>query len=111
MHGRLSDLELQAMRMSKLASDEDDAQRLKISHRFMHLSALSPTTRRSHAERSGNLYTAEEIRNWMSEDDNSVGCKCAFTQILVNGEGQPRTANLVERAVRAREIYLAGLAE
>jgi hypothetical protein len=92
--------------MAKLKSDEEDANRLGISHRFMHLSALSPSTRRSHAERSGNLYTAGEIRVWMAEGDNAVGCKCAFTQVLVDRDGHPLSPGLVQRVVLARKSYL-----
>jgi hypothetical protein len=103
----VNDSDLQKMRMSKLDADEEDCARLQISHRFMHMSALSPSTRESHAARSGELFTAEEIRDWMSRDGNSVGCKCSFSLVLLDELGNPRSPGLVQRLVSAREAFLA----
>ncbi len=111
MSKQVSDSALQKMRLIRLEMDEKDCQRLQISHRFMHMSALSPTTRDSHAERHGRLYTADEIRAWMEEDGNDIGCKCSFTLILVDECGNTQTPALIERIVAAREKFLAGRAQ
>lgn len=102
----MNDSDLHQMRLNGLAKDEADCNRLNILHRFMHMSALSPSTRTSHAERSGELFTAEEIRDWMNRDGNSVGCKCSFTLVLVDEFGKPRSPGLVQRLVSAREVFL-----
>jgi hypothetical protein len=107
----VDDQELLMVRMNRLDREEAEANRLGIDHRFMHMSALSPTTRRSHAERSGNLYTADEIREWVSEGENSVGCKCAFVQVLVDENGKLRAPNIAERLRVARDKYLANLGD
>jgi len=56
-------------------SDEAEAQ-YGIMTRQMHLSALSPTTRRKHALRHAHLYTTEKVRDWYSVDGNAINCKC-----------------------------------
>jgi hypothetical protein len=103
----MNDLDLHQMRLTGLEKDEADCNRLNILHRFMHMSALSPSSRTSHAQRSGELFTADEIRDWMSRDDNSIGCKCSFTLVLVDELGSPRSSGLVQRVVSAREEFLA----
>lgn len=98
---------LQRIRLEELARDEADCERLQTLHRFMHMSALSPSTRDSHAKRHGELFTADEIREWMSQDGNSIGCKCSFTAVLVDEFGNPHSAALVQRLVSARERFFA----
>jgi hypothetical protein len=99
--------DIYAMRLSKLAADEADCQRLQIPHRFMQMSALSPSTRDSHAARSGELFTADEVREWLAKDDNSVGCKCSFVLVLVDDAGNPRSPALVQKLILARDNFFA----
>lgn len=103
----MSDADIQAMRMSRLAADEADCQRLGIKHRFMHMSALSPSTRDSHAARSGELFTADEVRDWLAKDDNSTGCKCSFVLVLVDDAGNPGSPALIQRLITARDTFFA----
>jgi hypothetical protein len=93
--------------MRALDEDEADCYRIGVSHRFMHISALSPSTRTSHAERHGRLFTADEIKQWMAEDDNAVDCQCTFTLVLVDENGSPRMTSLLVRAAVARQKYFA----
>lgn len=101
------DSDIHAMKLSKLAADEADCQRLQIPHRFMHMSALSPSTRDSHAARSGELFTADEVRGWLAKDSNSVGCKCSFVLVMVDDAGNPRSPALVQKLISAREKFFA----
>ncbi|WP_426123944.1 hypothetical protein [Pseudomonas sp. PSPC2-3] len=103
----MTDSGIHAMRLSKLAADEADCQRLQIPHRFMQMSALSPSTRDSHATRSGELFTADEVRAWLAKDDNSVGCKCSFVLVLVDDSGNPLSPALVHKLISAREQFFA----
>jgi len=86
-------------RMHKVASAAAEPQRYKL----MHLSALSPTTRRSHAERHGKLYTAEEVIEFWNDPANRVGCKCTVISILVDSKGNPIVEKLVPRAMTTYE--------
>lgn len=103
----LTDAQVQQMRMRNLEEDEADCHRLGIMHRFMHISALSPTTRASHVARHGWLYTADDIRHWMAKDDNAIDCHCAFTLVLVDERGKPRNSSLLARADVARQKYFS----
>lgn len=101
------DSDIHAMRLNKLAADEADCQRLQIPHRFIQMSALSPSTRDSHAARSGELFTADDVREWMGKDDNSVGCKCSFALMPIDDAGNPRSPALVQKLISARDKFFA----
>lgn len=107
MAKRDSDALLHEMRIRKIEKDFADATRLGITHRFMHLSALSPQTRISHAERSGELFSIEDVREWWSRDGNSFKCRCTCVLVLVDEQGQLPDPVLVESVIAAREKYLA----
>lgn len=64
----------------------------------MHISALSPTTRKEHAARHGELYTTDQVREWKSEDGNSINCKCTSVAVMVDDEGVPLVPQIQERA-------------
>jgi hypothetical protein len=98
--------ELHAARMRRLDADEADCNRLAIKHKFMHLSALAPSTRSSHAARSGMLFTAEEIKEWVAKDNNGEDCRCTFSLIVVDEAGNPLSSNLIDRISAARDQFL-----
>lgn len=106
MNSQSSSSQLHISRMLGLDRDEEDCMRLGIEHRFVHISALSPATRTSHAERSGRLFTADEIRKWATEGSNSEDCRCSFFLILVDDSGQPFSSSLVGRLEAARDRFL-----
>lgn len=66
--------------------------------REMHLSALSPTTRATHAARHAKLFTTEQMRNWYSVDANSINCKCGSTTVMVDDDGKPLVPGTQARA-------------
>lgn len=68
----------------------------------MHISALSPTTRASHAARHGKLYTIEQVRDWWSQDANAINCKCSTTSVMVDEDGKPVAPDIVARAMRTK---------
>lgn len=91
------------MRMNRIAADKSDADRLGIRYLHMHLSALSPTTRPTHATRHGQLYTEEEVQEWWASDENDVGCRCSTVMVLVDENGNPMTPSIIERARKTYE--------
>lgn len=101
----------QALRTARLDETQDASQRLKINVRVLHISALSPTTRVTHAARSGNLYTVEEERDWYAEDGNAINCKCSQSEAIVDDAGKPLSPGLIARLDRAREAWQAKNAE
>lgn len=101
----------QALRTARLDESQDAKQRLGILLKVMHLSALSPTTRATHAARSGNLYTVEEERDWYADDGNAINCKCSQTEVVVDKQGQPLSKGLIDRVTKARDAWEAKNAE
>lgn len=91
-----------ALRRAKWDEAEDAERDYGLQTRELHLSALSPTTRRTHAARHGKLYTREEVQDWWSRDANSINCKCTTVSLMVDDDGQPIVKSTVERARQAK---------
>lgn len=87
-----------ALRRAKWDEEAEAKADLGLKTKLMHFSALSPTTRRSHAVRHGRLYTDEQVREWYSQDGNGINCKCSQTAVLVDDDGKPLNPAVVERA-------------
>jgi len=85
-----------AMRRKRIADELAAAERYGHHLLLMHCSALSPTTRKSHADRHGNLYTPEEVLAWWSQGDNAVDCRCSVTCILVDRNGVIHSHAVIE---------------
>lgn len=94
-----------ALRRARWDEAEDAQERYGLKMMQMHLSALSPTTRRSHAARHGNLYTVEQARDWFASGANSINCKCSSTEVLVDNNGEPIVGFITERAQAMRRKY------
>lgn len=91
-----------ALKRSRVDEGEDAAANLGLNIRMMQLSALSPTTRLSHAQRHAKLYTFEQVRVWLATSPNSINCKCTFVEVLVKADGTPLTPQIIERAKKMR---------
>lgn len=87
-----------ALRRARLDESEDAQERYGLKSMEMHYSALSPTTRLTHAQRHGNLYTVEQQRNWWAQGANSINCKCSTISVMVDDAGKPLVPAIVERA-------------
>ncbi len=60
----------------------------------IHISALTPTTRATHAARHGNAYTTNQQTTWWNEGANRINCKCSVKSILVD----KRTGKIIDTA-------------
>jgi hypothetical protein len=98
----------QSLRNARLDETQDASQRLNINVRVLHISALSPTTRATHAARSGHLYTVQEERDWYAEDGNACNCKCTASEALVDKDGKPVSPGLLDRLQKAADNWKAG---
>lgn len=78
-----------ALRLAKWDEDDEAQELYGLKTRLLHISALSPTTRRTHAARHAHLYTNEEVREWYAKDANSINCKCSQQSVLVDDKGNP----------------------
>lgn len=92
-----------ALRRARMDEAEDATERYGLMTRQLHISALSPTTRRSHADRHGTIFTVDQQRDWWSVGANSINCKCTTVTILVDSKGQPLVPGIIDRT---RQKYL-----
>lgn len=94
-----------AMRRGRTEQAEATAEELGVEIGLMWFSALSPTTRQSHAERHGRVYTPDEVRDFYSEDGNGINCKCAQVEVVMK-DGKPLQEKLISRETQRRETFL-----
>lgn len=87
-----------ALRRARMDEADDAAEELGLETREMHFSALSPTTRATHAARHGTLHTTDEQRDWWSKDGNSINCKCTTISVMVDSDGRPLVPTFQARA-------------
>ena len=83
---------------------KDVRDRLGLEVRVMHVSALVESTRPSHAERHGKIYTLEDEREWQNEGSNKINCICSTVEVVfINGE--PTQKKLIERQRKRGDNY------
>lgn len=92
-----------ALRRARLDESDDAKEQYGLRSKEMHFSALSPTTRRTHADRHGKLFTTDEQREWWAKDANAIQCKCSSISVLIDSEGNPLVPAIIDRAKRAKE--------
>lgn len=87
-----------ALRRARMDEADQAAEDLKLRTLEMHISALSTTTRVTHAQRHGKLFTTDEQRQWWSEGANSIACKCTTISVMVDENNEPLVPGFLERA-------------
>lgn len=76
-----------AHRDTRTDQTRDARDNLGLDAREQWISALSPTTRESHAARHLEIYTPEEVAAFYSEDGNAINCLCVTQTVLVAEDG------------------------
>lgn len=89
---------INALRRARWDESEDAQDRYGLRTMQMHISALSATTRGTHAARHAKLYAIDEVREWYSEASNAINCKCVQVATLVDGDGNPLVPTIQDRA-------------
>lgn len=97
----------QAFTNARLEQTEDARERLGIDARVMHISALVPNTRATHAARHGRLYTPQSQLEWWSQGSNRISCLCSTIEIVYM-DGEPLQKDLIERfRARGKQYFAA----
>lgn len=68
-----------------------------LNAKAMHISALSPTTRETHAARHNKLYTPNQQTRWWNKDANRINCKCTVQAVLLDNEGNVVSQDLARQ--------------
>jgi hypothetical protein len=71
----------------------------------IHISALTPTTRATHADRHGNAYTVGDQQQWWSEGSNRINCKCSTQSVLIDSKGNVMQGELQEEIKEERSFF------
>ncbi len=94
-----------ALRRGRIDEAADTAERFGVEIGLMWFSALSPTTRQSHAELHGQVLTPDEVKEFYTQDGNAINCKCSQVEVILK-DGQPIQEKLVARETERRQAYL-----
>lgn len=75
--------------------------------RQMHVSALTESTRTSHALRHGTIHTKRDQQNWWDSGSNRINCLCSVVDVLINTKtGESLQQPLIERTrERGRQFF------
>ncbi|WP_226967844.1 MULTISPECIES: phage minor head protein [Yersinia] len=80
-------------------------ERLGLNTGLLHLSALKPTTRQTHAFWHGKVRTVEEVREWYSINGNKYHCYCSQIPAILNDKGEIVNEGLSDRLAEERRNW------
>jgi len=79
----------------------DESQRasesLGLVTKLLWVSALLSSTRRSHADRHGRLFTRAEVTEFYSKNGNSINCFCSQTPVVVDENGNAFMTKIISK--------------
>lgn len=96
-----------ALREAQWNETDWAADRLGLNTGLLHLSALKPTTRQTHAYWHGKVRTTEAVRAWYAVDGNKYHCYCGQIPVLLNDEGSIFNEGLADKLAKERKKWLA----
>lgn len=94
-----------ALRQAQWNETDWAAERLGLNTGLLHLSALKPTTRTTHAFWHGKVRTVQEVRDWYAVDGNKYHCYCSQIPVLLNDDGNIFNVGLAEKLVKERKQW------
>lgn len=81
------------------------SERLGLNTGLLHLSALKPTTRTTHAFWHGKVRTVQEVRDWYAVDGNKYHCYCGQIPVLLNDDGSIFNEGLANKLKKERQQW------
>ncbi|MBJ9598109.1 phage head morphogenesis protein [Citrobacter werkmanii] len=94
-----------ALRQAQWNETDWAADRLGLNTGLLHLSALKPTTRQTHAFWHGKVRTTQEVRDWYAVDGNEYHCYCGQIPVLLNDDGSIFNQGLAEKLAKERKAW------
>lgn len=101
----IAETEINSAARTARQGQRDDARRIGVNGETVWLSALRPTTRRSHARRHGETYTEQENNRFYMRDANQINCRCTQVFVVVDKDGNPRDPRFRERLENQKKRY------
>ncbi|QHJ82464.1 MAG: hypothetical protein [Caudoviricetes sp.] len=81
------------------------SERLGLNTGLLHLSALKPTTRQTHAFWHGKVRTVAAVREWYAVNGNKYHCYCGQIPVLLNDDGSIFNEGLEDKLAKEREQW------
>lgn len=94
-----------ALRQAQWNETDWAADRLGLNTGLLHLSALKPTTRATHAFWHGKVRTVQEVRDWYAVDGNKYHCYCSQIPVLLNDDGSIFNEGLADKLAAERKQW------
>ncbi|WP_421550101.1 phage minor head protein [Kluyvera intermedia] len=94
-----------ALREAQWNETDWAAERLGLNTGLLHLSALKPTTRQTHAFWHGKVRTVQEVRDWYAVDGNKYHCYCGQIPVLLNDDGSIFNEGLADKLKKERQQW------
>lgn len=91
------------LRQARMAEAEYSTKELGLKIGMLWTSALLPSTRATHAARSGKVYTSAEVRDFYSKDGNRYRCHCSVTEALLDAEDNPILTDKLKASMQAEK--------
>lgn len=94
-----------ALRLAQWNETDWASERLGLNTGLLHLSALKPTTRTTHAFWHGKVRTVQEVRDWYAVDGNKYHCYCSQIPVLLNDDGSIFNEGLKQKLTNERMLW------
>lgn len=94
-----------ALREAQWNETDWASERIGLNTGLLHLSALKPTTRTTHAFWHGKVRTVQEVRDWYAVDGNKYHCYCSQIPVLLNDDGSIFNQGLAEKLAKERQQW------
>ncbi|KTI56581.1 phage head morphogenesis protein [Enterobacter cloacae subsp. cloacae] len=98
-----------ALRQAQWNETDWAAERLGLNTGLLHLSALKPTTRQTHAFWHGKVRTVQAVRDWYAIDGNKYHCYCGQIPVLLNDDGSIFNQGLADKLATERKNWSKSL--
>lgn len=91
-----------ALRRGRMDEAETAERVLGVKVKLLWFSALTSTTRRTHASRHGETYDVDEVRSFYSRDANGINCLCSQVEVIDDGDESGVPKKVQERTKRQK---------
>lgn len=95
-----------AYRSAVMDESQRASESLGLVTKLLWVSALLSSTRRSHADRHGSLFTRAEVAEFYSKNGNSINCFCSQTPVVVDENGDAFAKKIFEKMAKQEERWM-----
>lgn len=78
---------------------------LGLQTKMMWVSALMSTTRKTHGEKHGRIYTRQQVADFYSVDGNAINCRCSQVPTIVDANGDMFAKKILDKMEKQKERW------